>query len=609
MKIKCGFEWHVQLNTGKLFCRCKPVIHEDDNANKLIKRLLRPSFGEEGKVDSSAKFEGDRSKKVSYLYFNDTNCLVDIDEEPPHMPDENAIRTAFQMGNALNMTLLDDIIFMRKVIIDGSNTSGFQRTAVIGINGYFHFGKSRIPVSSLSLEEDSARKVKDGEGETIYKLDRLGIPLVEISTGVIDTDENEAKEIAMWFGRLTRLFNVKRGIGTIRQDVNISVEGGNRVELKGFQNIRKMDKVILNEVKRHESLAKISREKAYLRESLMDLKIVDLTDIFNNSESKIVRNGINKSKVVAGMRLNGYKGLLGSALSENKTFGGEISDYLNAKTGGGIIHSDELPGYGISQAEVDSMEKRLGCKEDDGFVISVCSKNQMDEVKSVVIERVDMLLSGVPGEVRLVRPDDSTTFLRPLGGRDRMYVETDLPIIRVDEQIKRSASKFRGMDIEKFLKLHRLSEDLLERLISVDRLEEAITLNKRTGADFSIIVSMMVDDYRYIKRRFGFDVPLKDMEEAVTLVANGSITKDAARFIFEKMALGETTGPEEAVTAFKLKKVDPRELEKEVKKTIKKTGTDRHDAIITELRKKLGFSFDAGEALNIVESTLKDGQD
>ena len=224
MKIRCGFEWHVQIDSGKLFCGCRPIIHEEERSDSKISRVLTPSFGESGRIDISAAFEGKTPKNVLYEVFNDTDCLVDLDEEPPHDIDSGALEVALQMCSAMGCTVFDPLIFMRKVIVDGSNTSGFQRTALVGIEGGFSANDKKVSIESISLEEDSARIAAPKDGKTTYRIDRLGIPLVEIATGIIETDEKEAKEIAMAFGRLTRLFNVRRGIGTIRQDVNLSIE-------------------------------------------------------------------------------------------------------------------------------------------------------------------------------------------------------------------------------------------------------------------------------------------------------------------------------------------------------------------------------------------------
>ena len=166
MKIKCGFEWHVQIDSGKLFCRCKSEIKENKDYLE-IKRLIRPSFGESGKIDISAEFEGQKTKKIVYKVFNDTDCLVDIDEEPPHALDRDALSTGVNLSYALNAYLLNNLIFMRKTIVDGSNTTGFQRTAILAVNGEFPFKEKKIKIDTISIEEDSARKETENREETV----------------------------------------------------------------------------------------------------------------------------------------------------------------------------------------------------------------------------------------------------------------------------------------------------------------------------------------------------------------------------------------------------------------------------------------------------------
>ncbi|MCL4397360.1 Glu-tRNA(Gln) amidotransferase subunit GatE [Candidatus Parvarchaeota archaeon] len=502
MKIKCGFEWHVQIDSGKLFCRCKSEIKENKDYLE-IKRLIRPSFGESGKIDISAEFEGQKTKNIVYKVFNDTDCLVDIDEEPPHDLDRDALSAGVNLSYALNMHIMNNLIFMRKTIVDGSNTTGFQRTAILAVNGEFPFKEKKIKIDTISIEEDSARKETENREETVYFLDRIGIPLIEIATGIIETDENEAKEIAMQFGKFTRLFNVKRGIGTIRQDVNLSIEGGKRVELKGFQNIREMDKVILNEAKRQENLIKIKNDWGYVTNEIENWKFEDIKEIFDGTESNLIKTALKNGKSIIGMRLEGLKGLLGTYICENKRFGSEISDYLKIKLGYGIIHFDELPAYGISENEKTNIFKRLNCGENDSFLFSIYDKEYENSAMEVIKERLTSLLKDVPSEVRLVQDDNTTRFLRPMGGKDRMYVETDLPIIKIDADILKEGKEYVGRSVDSLKASLNISEEFLDQLISARKLNEAVYLNKKTGLDFNVIIQIAVEDWKYIRRKFG----------------------------------------------------------------------------------------------------------
>ncbi len=603
MKIKCGFEWHVQIDSGKLFCRCKSEIKENKGYEE-IKRLIRPSFGEEGRIDVSAEFEGMKTRKITYKLFEDTDCLVDIDEEPPHEIDESALSTGVNLSCALNSYLLKNLVFMRKTIVDGSNTTGFQRTAILAVNGEFPFMDKKIKIDTISIEEDSARKETENGHETVYFLDRIGIPLIEIATGIIDTDENEAKEIAMQFGKFTRLFNVKRGIGTIRQDVNLSIEGGKRVELKGFQNIREMDKVILNEARRQQSLIKIKNESGYLAKNL-DGKTTDIKEVFNGTESNLVKNAVKNGKSIAGIKLEDLKGILGTYICENKRFGGEISDYLKVKLNYGIIHSDELPAYGITEDVKKSIAKKLGCGENDAFLFSICDRGYEEKTMETVKERIKNLLNDVPSEVRLVQEDNTTRFLRPMGGKDRMYVETDLPIIEIDSKTLEDGKNYIGMTVDSIKDSLGISDEFLDQLISARKLDEAMYLNKKTGLPFSIIIQIAVEEWKYIKRKFGVEINSSSMEDLLEKIKEGKIVRDAARVIMEEIALFGKQNIEEIIKNKKLEKRSESELKDEIKKLVRDGKIEKIDSLIVNLKDRIGITFEAKDAYRIASEIIK----
>ena len=603
MRIKCGFEWHVQIDSGKLFCRCKSEIKENKGYEE-IKRLIRPSFGEEGRIDISAEFEGMKTRKITYKLFEDTDCLVDIDEEPPHEIDESALSTGVNLSCALNSYLLKNLVFMRKTIVDGSNTTGFQRTAILAVNGEFPFMDKKIKIDTISIEEDSARKETENGHETVYFLDRIGIPLIEIATGIIDTDENEAKEIAMQFGKFTRLFNVKRGIGTIRQDVNLSIEGGKRVELKGFQNIREMDKVILNEARRQQSLIKIKNESGYLAKNL-DGKTTDIKEVFNGTESNLVKNAVKNGKSIAGIKLEDLKGILGTYICENKRFGGEISDYLKVKLNYGIIHSDELPAYGITEDVKKSIAKKLGCGENDAFLFSICDRGYEEKTMETVKERIKNLLNDVPSEVRLVQEDNTTRFLRPMGGKDRMYVETDLPIIEIDSKTLEDGKNYIGMTVDSIKDSLGISDEFLDQLISARKLDEAMYLNKKTGLPFSIIIQIAVEEWKYIKRKFGVEINSSGMEDLLEKIKEGKIVRDAARVIMEEIALSGKQNIEEIIKNKKLEKRSESELKDEIKKLVRDGKIEKIDSLIVNLKDRIGITFEAKDAYRIASEIIK----
>jgi Glu-tRNA(Gln) amidotransferase subunit E-like FAD-binding protein len=250
----CGLEIHQQLAGKKLFCECPSRIRKDAPDFTILRRL-RASAGESGKVDKAALHEQQKSKLFEYQGYNDTTCLVELDEEPPHPVNKSAIETAIVMAKLLNMKIVDSVQFMRKTVIDGSNVSGFQRTALIGYDGFVIVDGRKIKVDSLCLEEEACQVIERTKEKDTYNLSRLGIPLLEIATAPDIKTPEECREVAGHIGMLLRSTGkVLRGIGTIRQDVNVSIRGGARTEIKGFQEIRSIPIVINNEIGRQISL-------------------------------------------------------------------------------------------------------------------------------------------------------------------------------------------------------------------------------------------------------------------------------------------------------------------------------------------------------------------
>ena len=261
--LKCGLEIHQQLDTGKLFCRCPSVLRKDE-PDFSVRRKLHAVAGESGEVDVAAAYQASLGKEFEYQGYNDVACLVDLDEEPPRELNRAALKIALQISILLNAKIVPLTQIMRKTVVDGSNTSGFQRTVLIARDGFIETSQGRIGIETVCLEEDSARIVSDG----VFKLDRLGIPLVEIATKPEIKNPEQAKEVALHLGGILRSCNVRRGLGTIRQDVNLSVKNGKRIELKGFQDIRNVEVAIEKEVERQVGLVKNGESVSEVRKVL-----------------------------------------------------------------------------------------------------------------------------------------------------------------------------------------------------------------------------------------------------------------------------------------------------------------------------------------------------
>ena len=268
LEFKCGLEIHQQLDTKKLFCNCPSLLRRDE-PDFEVRRKLHAVAGESGEIDVAAKYQALLDKEFIYQGY-DSTCLVELDEEPPHEINPEALKIALQISILLNCKIVPITQVMRKVVIDGSTTSGFQRTVLIARDGYLETEKGKVGIDYIYLEEDAARIVapraypeesstkiltKGKSNERTYRLDRLGIPLVEIVTAPDVKTPEQAKEVALEIGNVLRSVKVKRGLGTIRQDVNVSIRGENRVEIKGMQNMNVFIKAIENEIERQKKLS------------------------------------------------------------------------------------------------------------------------------------------------------------------------------------------------------------------------------------------------------------------------------------------------------------------------------------------------------------------
>jgi len=304
LNFKCGIEIHQQLDTHKLFCNCPSVIR-DDKPNIVIRRKLRASAGESGEVDAAALHEVKKEKQFIYQAYSNTTCLVELDEEPPHDVNKEALEIVLQVALMLNARIVDKICFMRKTVVDGSNTAGFQRTALIAADGFIETSKGKVRIDTICLEEEAAKIVKRAEKEDIYNLSRLGIPLIEVATAPDIKDPEHCKEAAEKIGMILRSTNkVKRGLGTIRQDVNLSIKGKSRVEIKGFQDLRNMPRIIENEVKRHLKLIEKYQElKKEVRKANKDLSTSFMRPMpgsarmYPETDVRMIRPDISKIKI------------------------------------------------------------------------------------------------------------------------------------------------------------------------------------------------------------------------------------------------------------------------------------------------------------------------
>ena len=462
--FKCGLEVHQQLETKKLFCDCPSLVNDINKPDLIVKRRLRASMGELGKIDEAAKFEQSKNKEFIYEACSTSSCLVELDEEPIKPINYEALDLALEVASLLNAKIVDEIHVMRKVVSDGSNVSGFQRTMLVAIDGYIETTKGKVGIATICLEEEAAKRIKEDETSVTYRLDRLGVPLLEIATKPEIIDNEHAKEVASIIGMILRsTAKVKRGIGSIRQDINLSIRNHSRIELKGSQDLRNIPVVVEKEIER------------------------------------------------------------------------QLKD------------------------------------------------------------------KPLKSEVRKVNVDNSTTFLRPMPGADRMYVETDHPPILISkdklrrivlpELISEKISK-----IEKKFNLRKnVAQEVLENNIDLENLS-----NKYKKLEPKLIADVILEMPKEIKTRFNIEPKIKTefLNKVLENLNNDKIPKDAVVDVLAAYCKGET------IDFSSFKKVSDKDIEIEIKKVINENKELNANAIMGIIMKKYRGKVEGKKIFGLIKKSM-----
>jgi glutamyl-tRNA(Gln) amidotransferase subunit E len=567
--LKVGLEIHAQLNTAKLFCCCGSDLV--DNQDFSIKRRLRPTMSELGEIDPAAKEEFKKNVMQLYKASLDNACLVYADEEPPHEPNPEAVHTLLQIATLLKAEIADQIHFMRKIVIDGSNVSGFQRTALVALDGiaYSEFGTVRIP--TVCLEEDAARLIETVGRTKIWNMDRLGTPLVEIATDPSMHHPRQARDIALYLGQAMKATKrLKRGIGTIRQDVNISIVGGTRVEIKGVQELNLIEDCIVRECARQLALIGLKDELERRGVTSVNPEVIDISSVFEGTKCKIIKDK------VFGIRLAGFAGLPGMEVQEGRRFGTEMADYAK-KYVRGIFHSDELPKYGITQDEVDAVIAALGVGEEDAYVLVTEGEEVAKKALFEVVRRARLALSGVPPETRRALPDGNSQYMRPLPGKSRMYPETDVYPLRISKEqlalVERTLPELPSETLERLAKEYGLAKETASRILDWDAEELFVYSQQERGMQQSRFLRMM-EMYTKLSRE-GVECPIDRDELLQKFIAEeADVTTDSFEDVLKAM-MEKGFGVEDALSSLGITSVSSDE----VRETISSIRDSQADVI------------------------------
>ncbi|MEM2990471.1 MAG: Glu-tRNA(Gln) amidotransferase subunit GatE [Halobacteria archaeon] len=574
--LKAGLEIHQQLDTrAKLFCNCPAKLRDIKDSSGEFIRYLQPMQSELGEVDQAALAEAKLKRKFLYKTY-DTTCLVENDEEPPSCMNEEALKICLEIALLLNMQVVEQVHVMRKIVIDGSNTSGFQRTALVAMDGYVETSEGRVRITSLCLEEEAAQIIAIDRYMVTYSLDRLRIPLVEIGTAPDIKSPQHAKEVARYIGMLLRSTRkVKRGIGTIRQDVNISIEGGARVELKGVQDLDLLDVIVEREVLRQLNLLEIREELRNRKAADFPPEICDVTEMFINTKSGVIARALKAGGKVLAARLPKFSSILGREIQPGRSFGSELADYAKRFGVGGIFHTDELPSYGITSEDISVLRRRIDAAESDCIILIADIENRARNGILAAVERAKQAIRGIPEETRRVLADGNSSYMRPLPGAARMYPETDVPPIAIDlsllEEIRASLPEILERKKNRYMQQFGLNKELAELIansMNFELFEEVMDQYPELSPAIAVRTLEVIP--QELKRE---GIPVSRLSEEhylqlFDLLSKRKLAKEGIASVLKLLALNPEKNAEEAAEELGLSMVMEQEIERVIQQIV-----------------------------------------
>jgi glutamyl-tRNA(Gln) amidotransferase subunit E len=609
-RLKVGIEIHQQLGTGvKLFCSCPAVKSEELPLS--FERRLRPSQSELGRIDPAAVFEFNKGKVNLYRWNPESSCLVEADEEPPHPLSHDALETVILISQMLGSRVIDEVHVMRKIVIDGSNTTGFQRTAVVGLGGKLAFNGDRtVAVQSITVEEDAARVLGEDSKSRQYALDRLGVPLVEIALDPIADSADDVESAALQLGRALRSTGrVARGLGSIRQDLNVSVMDGEVVEVKGVQKLNLIAKVVRYEATRQLGLIRVAEEARRRSVSTVNCRIGDVTDLLKGSSSSTLSRVLQREGARAYcVSADGLSGLIGYEPYPGIRIGKELGEIARTNSLGGVIHSDEFGKQGVSEAEEEALRRHMRSGGDAALVLVAGDEERCATVARLVKERLEAVPRGVLRETRAATEEGETRYLRPRPGAARMYPETDIPDIVVTPEWAAEVRKSVPVPWEKrvrdYSEMYSLSKEMALQLYDSDRVPLFEALARRLELDRSVIASILVEAPIRLSREGVDESRLSDELLASVLegLDAGAFAKEGAYDVLRLVGRGEAADVAEAVTKLGISPMDDAEIERIVDEVVEK------NRVLIRDRGDRAFSVLMGEVMKVARGKVDGGK-
>ncbi|MFX1281778.1 MAG: Glu-tRNA(Gln) amidotransferase subunit GatE [Promethearchaeota archaeon] len=623
--LKCGLELHQQLNTQtKLFCRCPTKLQGTREPDFTISRKMRPVLGEMGTYDKAMLTEYGKGMGITYEGYDDVVCTYELDDTPPFSCNSEAKRIALQIAMLLNANIIEEMHVCRKNYLDGSVPCGFQRTMILGTDGYVELENGKkIRIDILSLEEEAARKIKTENKTNYFRLDRLGIPLVEVTTKPDINSPEECRESAERIGLLLWSSNVKKVIGSIRQDINVSIAEGTRIEIKGVQKLGWIPLLVNHEISRQLGLIEIKTEleKRKIDENSVNEEFKDLSELLIKTKSNFISKGIKSGKKLYGINFNGFKGIFGKELMEDYRFGTEVSSKVKVISGlKGIIHSDEdLSKYKLSKEDIENIKKALESKENDCFVLVLGSEKELKKAIKIIINRVKFAFNGVPPETRRALENGNTEFLRELHGGARLYPDTDTEAIfnlekEVDE-VRKSLPELPWITIKKYSKKYNTEERLIKDLIFIGKLQLFDDLINFYPNNPSLIFTTLLETTTALRRegKNMENITDSDFLEIFALLKKKEISKEAIEEFMSFKADSPELSIDQIKTKLKIESISLEDLKNLIveivnrnSKMIKQKEMRAKGPLMGEVMKEVRGKIDGSIVSKELEIAIKD---
>lgn len=631
--LKVGLEIHQQLLTEKkLFCRCPAGLYDDEYDSEIL-RHMRPTLSELGEYDGTALMEFKTKKNIIYRINRDSVCTYEMDDTPPFMINEQALDIALEVAMMLNLNLVDELHIARKQYLDGSIPTGFQRTTIVGVDGWIPFEDRKIGIYQLGLEEDACREVSDVGHERVYLTDRLGMPLIEPVTHPDMRTPQEAAEVGELLRRLLRSTGrVRTGHGATRQDVNVSVEGGTRNEIKGVPSIRRIPKLVHNEAMRQWNLLRLRQKLAGrgIGPETFSSAICDVTDTLSETGFDPVRRAVSGGAVVKAVRLDGFDGLLREKIQTDTVFANEISDRVRViaclNRLPNIVYSDD-PDVTLMDHHWREVRSICGAGDNDAIVVTWGGKDDAECAAKEVVIRAREATIGVPGETRQAKQNDTTGFERILPGPDRMYPDTDLPPMALSgDRVSQIRERVPEPVWERRARMERtgLSSDVLDGLERSPRLPLFERLVNEEGVDARLAGDVLVRRLRCLERKGADTSRLTD--EVLTAVFSawkkGRLAREGIVPVLERLAGGSVTGEnggkavESVLERMRIAPVDCETLERKIDSVAggfdvlqMRRPNEAHRFLMGVLMKDLAGKAEGALVARLLADALESGRD